>query len=72
MSRAAPGIVNCLGAASLLPSLEPDNPLKNVRMRQWMYGQGDGGSMMNRVTVTKLGVVVAEVTEFSQRAPAAR
>jgi hypothetical protein len=27
-------------------ALEPGNPLKNVHMKQWMYGQGDGGPMM--------------------------
>jgi Protein of unknown function (DUF3833) len=46
---------------------EPGNPLKNVGMKQWMYGVGDGSTMMNRVIVTKLGVVVAEVTEFFWR-----
>ena len=47
---------------------DPGNPLKNVDVKQWMYGLGDGSTMMNRVTVTKLGIVVAEVTEFFQKA----
>jgi hypothetical protein len=45
-------------------ALDPGNPLKNVHMRQWMYGLGEGSMMMNRVDVTKLGVTVAQVTEF--------
>ena len=48
---------------------EPGNALRDVHMKQWMYAQGDGAAMINRVTVTKLGIVVAEVTEFFRRAP---
>ena len=43
-------------------ALHPSNPLTNVTMDQWWYLQGDG-SMLNRTIITKLGVVVAEVTE---------
>ena len=43
-------------------ALEPGNALKNVTMDQWMYLQDDG-SMINRDTIRKLGVIVAEVTE---------
>ena len=43
-------------------ALHPGNPLTNVTMDQWWYGLDDG-SMLNRTIITKLGVVVAEVTE---------
>jgi Protein of unknown function (DUF3833) len=47
----------------------PGNSLKNVQMTQWMYGVDDGARMMNRVTVKKLGIILAEVTEFFNREP---
>jgi hypothetical protein len=50
-------------------ALSPGNDLKNVQMTQWMYGVDDGSRMMNRVTVKKLGVIVAEATEFFSREP---
>lgn len=40
----------------------PGNDLKNVVMDQWMYLYDDG-SMMNRTTVRKLGIVLIEVSE---------
>jgi hypothetical protein len=40
----------------------PGNALLNVTMNQWMY-RVDDGSVMIRTTVTKFGVIVAEVTE---------
>jgi hypothetical protein len=40
----------------------PGNALMNVTMNQWMYRLGDG-TVMIRTTVTKLGIIVAEVTE---------
>ena len=40
----------------------PGNPLLNVSMRQWMYAQDDG-SVLIRTTISKLGVILAEVTE---------
>ena len=43
-------------------ALRPGNPLTNVTMDQWWYLQTDG-SMLNRTIITKLGIVVAEVTE---------
>ena len=43
-------------------ALEPGNVLKNVMMSQWWYLQDDG-SMLNRTTVSKLGVIAVEVTE---------
>ena len=43
-------------------ALDPGHALENVSMDQWMYLEEDG-SMVNRATVSKLGVVLAEVTE---------
>lgn len=51
-------------------ALRPGNPLANVDVDQWMYGQPDG-SMLNRLTVRKLGLVVAMVTEHFCRGAAA-
>jgi hypothetical protein len=48
---------------------KPGQPLFNVTMSQWMYAMPDG-TMMNRTTVSKLGVIVAEVSEqFSRVTP---
>jgi hypothetical protein len=44
----------------------PGNPLKNVTMHQWMYLLDDG-TMLNRTTITKLGVTVAQVSEVFTR-----
>ena len=46
----------------------PGDPLLNVAMHQWMYLMDDG-SVVNRTTITKLGVTLAEVTERFARAP---
>lgn len=43
-------------------ALHPGNALTNVTMDQWWYLLDDG-AMLNRTIITKLGVVVAEVTE---------
>jgi len=43
-------------------ALSPGNALKNVTMDQWMYLYPNG-TMMNRTTIRKLGVVLAEVAE---------
>lgn len=43
-------------------ALEPGNSLKNVGFDQWMYFEEDG-SMLNRATISKLGVTLAHVTE---------
>jgi hypothetical protein len=40
----------------------PGNALMNVTMNQWMY-RLDDGSVMIRTTVSKLGIILAEVTE---------
>ena len=49
-------------------ALSPGNPLKNVLMDQWMYLY-PGNTMMNRTTITKLGITVAQVSEQFSRAP---
>jgi hypothetical protein len=41
----------------------PGNPLAHVHMSQWMYLQTDGVTLMNRDTVTKGGVILAEASE---------
>ncbi len=48
-------------------ALRPGNPLANVRFKLWMYLQADGETMINRVRITKLGVTVAETTEYFHR-----
>ncbi len=40
----------------------PGHDLMNVTMNQWMYRLADG-SVMIRTTISKFGVIVAEVTE---------
>lgn len=40
----------------------PGNALMNVTMSQWMYRLADG-TVMIRTTVSKLGIILAEVTE---------
>jgi len=45
----------------------PGNALMNVTMRQWMYRMEDG-SVTIRTTVSKLGFILAEVTEQFTRA----
>ncbi len=47
---------------------DPGNGLADVTLEQWMY-LTDSGSMMNRTIVTKLGVIVAEVTEWFSKLP---
>ncbi|MEO6874067.1 MAG: DUF3833 family protein [Opitutaceae bacterium] len=53
--------------------LAPDaaNPLTHVRMTHWMMLQPDGRTMLNAVTVRKLGVVVARITEVFHQESAA-
>ncbi len=46
----------------------PDNSLMNVTMNQWMYRLADG-SVMIRSTISKFGVIVAEVTEQFTHSP---
>ena len=48
-------------------ALMPGNILCNVRLKQWMYLQADGRSIVNRATISKSGLEVAQVTEFFRR-----
>ena len=48
-------------------ALRPGNPLANIRFKLWMYLQADGETMINRVTITKLGIIVAQTTEHFHR-----
>jgi len=41
----------------------PGNPLAHLHMSQWMYLQADGVTMVNRDTLTKGGILVAQITE---------
>lgn len=50
-------------------ALKPGNPLFNVRLRQWMYLQPDGHTVLNRATVSKLGVTIAQVAESFEKVP---
>ncbi len=47
--------------------VKPSNALTRVRMHHWMTLTEDGKTMLNRVVITKLGIVVAETTEYFQR-----
>lgn len=40
-----------------------------VRVRQWMYLQEGGETMVNRVAISKLGVQVGQTTEYFRRGP---
>lgn len=46
---------------------KPGNPLYHVQMSQWMYLQPDGKTLINRDTLTKAGVTVAQITEQFQK-----
>lgn len=48
-------------------ALKPGNPLFNVRLKQWMYLQSGGRTMVNRASVSKLGIALAQVTEEFRR-----
>ena len=50
-------------------ALSPGNPLSRVRMTQWMYLQSDGRTLVNRDTIRKAGIVVAQVTEQFRKEP---
>ncbi|MEO7168005.1 MAG: DUF3833 family protein [Spartobacteria bacterium] len=53
-------------------ALSPGNPLANVRMSQWMYLQPDGRTLLNHTTISKLGIVLAQVTEQFRQETAGR
>jgi len=40
----------------------PGNPVMDVTMTQWMYRLNDGSAMI-RTTISKFGIILAEVTE---------
>jgi len=46
----------------------PDNRLADVTLEQWMYLM-EGGTMVNRTVITKLGIVIATVTENFAKQP---
>jgi len=45
----------------------PGNPLAHVHMSQWMYLQPDGLTLVNRDTLTKAGILIAQITEQFQK-----
>lgn len=45
----------------------PGNPLGHAHMSQWMYLQPDGMTMVNRDTITKVGVIITHITEQFQK-----
>ena len=45
----------------------PHNIFTRVHMTHWMYLQADGEEMINRVIISKLGVILAETTEHFHR-----
>ena len=48
-------------------ALSPGNPLENVRLKQWMYLQPDGRTVLNRGSVNAFGIEVAQIAESFQR-----
>jgi len=48
-------------------ALQPGNPLSHVRLKQWMYLQDDGRIVLNRGTIRKFGLQVAQVSEVLRR-----
>lgn len=47
--------------------LKAGNPLTRVRMQHWMVLTDDGDTLINRVIISKLGIVIAETTEYFRR-----
>lgn len=54
---------------SYILETKPGNPLSRVRMKHWMYLADDGQTLINRVTITKLGLIVGGTTEYFQPRP---
>ncbi len=48
-------------------ALKQGNPLFNVRLKQWMYLQPDGFTVLNRGSVNAFGIEVAQIAESFQR-----
>jgi Protein of unknown function (DUF3833) len=51
-------------------ALGPGATVASVDLRHWMYLQDGGATLVNRVAITKLGIVVGQVTEYFQRVAA--
>lgn len=47
--------------------LKAGNPFSRVHMHHWMYLTDDGDLLINRVVISKFGVIVAETTEYFRR-----
>ena len=47
--------------------VKPGNPLTRVHMKHWMYLTDGGETLVNRVIISKLGVVVSGTTEYFHR-----
>jgi hypothetical protein len=65
------GIGSASGRAfhwSWILATKPGDSLFDVTLEQWMYLQSSG-TLMVRTTVTKLGIILAEVTEQFERVP---
>ena len=45
----------------------PGNALGRLHMSQWMYLQPDGKTLVNRDTLTKAGIIVAQIPEQFQK-----
>jgi Protein of unknown function (DUF3833) len=43
------------------------NPFTRLQYKLWMYLQADGETLINRVAITKLGVILAQTTEHFHR-----
>jgi hypothetical protein len=50
-------------------ALKSGDPLFDVHLEQWMYLQVDG-AVLNRGRISKLGILLAQVTEYFQRGSA--
>ena len=48
-------------------ALSPSNPFTHLHLRQWLYLQSDGKSMISRTTISKLGKVLARTAEYVTR-----
>jgi hypothetical protein len=44
-------------------TLDRQNPMATVHIRQWIYQPEESGSLMTRLVITKLGITIFQVTE---------
>lgn len=49
--------------------LTPGSRWRTAHAEQWMYLMDDGRTLLSRLTLSKLGIVVATVSEIFQKAP---